>query len=633
MPHKALVYDSARNVFYASIPAAVPNIGNRIAIIDPAAETIEFSAPVGSNPNTLAISSDNSMLYVGLDGSGEVVRFALPAMTEQGRVTLLSHFILGQSTARHIAISPADPAIAAVAMHWSGGSAYVALLRDMILQPKVMDVRSGGDLLVFDSTGTTLYGLVIAFGSNELRQMQVLPDGIAEQATVRSAASGAASLSFGNGRVIAGRALYDAPALTAAGIASAGAHCKPRRSPSQLLCVAFTDFPSGRGRLVLADAQTFVFQDSLLVALTEGAPIEAVEGPAGVVALRYPDGIRLFSSERLDAPPPLPSPSWPAASYSSSAWQIIDIAILHNDLAYDSLRNRYYASIPGYVRGVGNSIATIDPATGAVTLSAPIGSEPRGLAMARDSSFLYVVLDGSGEVIKLALPSMAVRARARLPQDAIFGNQSARMIAVSPAADDVVAVSLARLATLGAPLAFSSSPGVLLLRDMVVQPARLGSVNDLIAFNSDGTALFGKNVSNTEAGLRRSRVIDDGLVQELDVTDVGGTPLGFTNNRVIVGPNVHDPVTLVRIGTIAGARSCFPQRSGSMLLCLANFPSEGEVRVVDSETLAAGTPIRYVPLGSDPGNFVVQGPAHQIAASYSPRDFPMIRLFSSLQLP
>ncbi len=117
------------------------------------------------------------------------------------------------------------------------------------------------------------------------------------------------------------------------------------------------------------------------------------------------------------------------------------IALVHNALVYDALRNRYYASIPGSVVGNGNSIAAIDPTTGAVSYSAAVGSEPFALGLAADGSALYVGLNGSGEVIRLRLPDLLELSRTRLPVPAFFGQLLAETIAVSPVDPDVVAVS------------------------------------------------------------------------------------------------------------------------------------------------------------------------------------------------
>src|SRR5438046_1412980 len=69
LKHNTLVYDAARNVYYASVPGSVASSGNRIATIDPATGQLSFSRTVGPEPGALAISADASALYVGLDGT------------------------------------------------------------------------------------------------------------------------------------------------------------------------------------------------------------------------------------------------------------------------------------------------------------------------------------------------------------------------------------------------------------------------------------------------------------------------------------------------------------------------------------------------------------------------------------
>src|SRR6266705_4476030 len=110
LAHNALVYDACRSVYYASVPGSQPS-GNSIATIDPNTGQVSFSPPIGSEPNALAMAADGSVLYVGLDGTGDVVKLALPSMIEQGRTQLLSG-----TYAETIAVSPTDPTVAAVSM-------------------------------------------------------------------------------------------------------------------------------------------------------------------------------------------------------------------------------------------------------------------------------------------------------------------------------------------------------------------------------------------------------------------------------------------------------------------------------------------------------------------------------------
>jgi len=61
----------------------------------------------------------NNVLYVGLDGSGEVERLGLPSMSAAGRTRLVADSFFGQSHAETIAISPADASVAAASLQYA----------------------------------------------------------------------------------------------------------------------------------------------------------------------------------------------------------------------------------------------------------------------------------------------------------------------------------------------------------------------------------------------------------------------------------------------------------------------------------------------------------------------------------
>ena len=630
--HNALVYDSVRNVYYASVPGSVIGNGNSIATIDPVTGQISYSAPVGSEPNALAIAADASVLYVGLDGSGEVARLGLPSMTDQGRVHLPVAPPYGQAVARALAVSPADPSVAAVTMGLNLG---VGLLRNLVLQPKLASPTSyyGNNLLAFDATGTALYGLNNETSDFPLRRFQVLADGLADDLVVPASTNfGTRALSFSNNRVVAGSALYDTPALNALGVISGAPDCIPRRADALLVCFATQDFGTGQARILLADPGTFVIGSSLLFALSEpfNSARRMVEGPAGQVAISYPGTkIRLFSSPQLLAPPAPPVAAWPVTASSTADGQTLDVGIVHNALVYDSARNVYYASVPGSVIGSGNSIARIDPATGQVTHSAPVGSEPTALALAADASVLYVGLNGSGEVVRLALPSMAEQGRTRLPVAPFFGKSLAVAIAVSPADSGAAAVSM------------SQQFGTALLLNMTLQPKMTASfkTNNLLAFDGAGATLYGLDTNSGE--LHVIQVLLDGLADQQSVATSasGAQAFSFASNRLIAGRALFDVPALTTAGVISGAADCVQQRGGALLLCLPfqDFIT-GQVRILvaDSGTFVIGTSLLAATSEPFPANRrLVQGPAGQVAISYSYFSLtpPFVRLFSSVHLP
>src|SRR5436309_1452437 len=61
---------------------------------------------------------------------------------------------------------------------------------------------------------------------------------------------------------------------------------------------------------------------------------------------------------------------------AAAADDIRQIPLAANDLVYDAVTQRLYASVPGTGGNIGNSIVAIDPASGTLLSSTFIGSEP-----------------------------------------------------------------------------------------------------------------------------------------------------------------------------------------------------------------------------------------------------------------
>jgi uncharacterized repeat protein (TIGR01451 family) len=69
----SMVYNPANGLFYLSIPSSAGTLyGNSVVSVDPATGALGRPIPVGSEPNRLAISSDGTTLWVGLDGASAV---------------------------------------------------------------------------------------------------------------------------------------------------------------------------------------------------------------------------------------------------------------------------------------------------------------------------------------------------------------------------------------------------------------------------------------------------------------------------------------------------------------------------------------------------------------------------------
>ena len=106
----SIVWDSTHGKIYASVPSTDTN-GNSVAAIDPVAGTIGTLQPAGKEPDALAISDDNTFLYLANDGSGTVTRYNLPGLTLDTTFNVqLPTGLLGyQMTALSMAVAPGTP--------------------------------------------------------------------------------------------------------------------------------------------------------------------------------------------------------------------------------------------------------------------------------------------------------------------------------------------------------------------------------------------------------------------------------------------------------------------------------------------------------------------------------------------
>lgn len=650
LTHRDLVYDAVRDRYYASIPASAATGANRIAVIDAVTGAVSYSAPVGTDPGALAIAADASVLYVGLDGTNALARLSLPALTVQSSVSIPPSGALAQRVVG-IAVSPTNPALAAAAVSPNSGfpTGSVLLLRDMVIQARTIAPAQGATSLVFDPTAPTLFGLDNASRST-LRRYDVLADGLGHQASapaslyVESSRSIPTRLLRAGSDVLAGGSIYDAATLRRRGQVTGTRGCAPQPSSSSvILCLAtYGDAPN---TLLAVETASLAARARLgLGALVPYASLDLVVGPTGRVAFSGPIGssvsdartsVRLFHSTSLPEPA-VAAPSWPIAIYGTTDATVLEVGMPYADVVYDATRDRYYASIPGTVPGAGNTLAIIDPATGATTQSRVIGSNPGALAVGRDGSTLYVGLDGSAEIVRLALPGLTELGRARLPLDRTFGaEQRAGRIAVSPAEADTLGVTLVIAGNL------SIDGEAALFRNLTLATDRLAreSGNNLITFEAGGAALLALQTVSSENALRRMPVTASGLIEGASVLGASGSSgsraLAAFGTQVIAGPVLYTAGTLSRQGILATG-DCWPALASGRLLCLQSFGST-RVQVFDPVSRTAVATVTDAGITASAASRLIAGRSGTVALTFGRlttlADSPGVRIVSSAALP
>jgi uncharacterized repeat protein (TIGR01451 family) len=117
LPNNDMIYDPINGYLYVSVPASAGgSLSNAVVGIDPATGNVVQTIAVGSNPNQIAISSDGTQLFVGLDGAGSVGQYNLSTgqLEEQFGLGTGIYGTTPPYTAAALAAVPGEPISVAV---------------------------------------------------------------------------------------------------------------------------------------------------------------------------------------------------------------------------------------------------------------------------------------------------------------------------------------------------------------------------------------------------------------------------------------------------------------------------------------------------------------------------------------
>ncbi|HEV2399900.1 MAG TPA: IPT/TIG domain-containing protein [Candidatus Sulfotelmatobacter sp.] len=269
-----------------------------------------------------------------------------------------------------------------------------------------------------------------------------------------------------------------------------------------------------------------------------------------------------------------------------------------NDLVWDPYAQRIYASLPSSYGSKGNTIAVINPNTGAITGYYFAGSEPYYLALSNNSSYLYASLNGNGSVQRLILPGFTPDIDISLG-DGYNGPNIAGALQVSPSDPHTFAVSVESGCCYPNGLYFYKDSTQ--LPDNITYPSMSS-----LAFVSSGT-LYGYY---------------SGTVSQVNVDSNGGT-LGQQWNGLIQGSEIAysagliygndgqvlNPTTGLLVGTYDMGNSCcsygiqvVPNSAVDRVFALGQTPFSPNALAITSYDLAKFTPIAIANLSQLSGN-------------------------------
>ncbi|MBL8414420.1 MAG: PEP-CTERM sorting domain-containing protein [Propionivibrio sp.] len=286
-----LVYDSVRDRLLLSIPSTGGALlGNTISVLNPYSGVIERSTFVGSEPNRLAISSDASALYVGLDGSARVRRYNVGTGVAGAQFLLGSDAFFGPTFAEDLSVQPGNANVVAVSRRYQGVSprhAGVAIFDDGVIRSITTPTHTGSNVIAFSNDPSVLYGYNNETTEFGFRTMRVDASGV----TVTNTTAGligffGTDIEFQAGLVYANNGRVVDPALPPSilGTYSAAGAVEPD-SANHL-----TFFVDGARQLRVFNQDTFVEQATFQIAGINGTARDLVRFGANGLAFRTDAG-------------------------------------------------------------------------------------------------------------------------------------------------------------------------------------------------------------------------------------------------------------------------------------------------------------------------------------------------------
>lgn len=188
-----------------------------------------------------------------------------------------------------------------------------------------------------------------------------------------------------------------------------------------------------------------------------------------------------------------------------------EISLATNDLAYDPVSKKLFASVPSSAGSVANSITTIDPESATLGPSVFVGSEPNKMAISDDGQYLYVGLDGASAVRRYNILTQSAGLQFSLGSDPVFGALNVGDIGVLPGSPGSVVI--------GRKKGWASSyAGVAVYDDGVMRPSLTPfSSSNVIELSTSPARIY--SYDNETSGFGISRIdIDAQGASVIDTT-------------------------------------------------------------------------------------------------------------------
>jgi uncharacterized protein (TIGR03437 family) len=412
-----MFWDGTRSRFFASS-------GTSVLMVNPESAQVEDTIAVGSQTGQLAVSDDGQYLYVVAGGSSYDAPYTINRYKVQGHSLDLQipvglyPGVNGPLGVTAMVVPPGQPSSLVVAL----SDSMVTVFDNAVARPSSLSagltslyVRTGDDAIFGFGDGPE------GFGAPRIWRLAVSKSGVSVAQSVPVNPNWDNGTVTWNGNLVTNRGPLNSFVFDLNAGATIGSLPLPQTTGASGVCVLAPD-SSGTSVIVYqydyesdGSAVSLVRYSTANLQPTASSPLTGLPPDGGSLsnvcnapaATWGTDGIMIGDRERqiffLHAsglapmtPAAIPNPSIDASG-------VIHLALAANGLAYDSVRNVVWASIAGSAGAAGNSVVSIDPATGAVVDTIYAGSEPGALALSADGSHLFAVLGGSPAIVVVDL--------------------------------------------------------------------------------------------------------------------------------------------------------------------------------------------------------------------------------------
>lgn len=415
-----LVFDTGRNVLWASVPGKAAAAGDSVVSIDPSTGNVIDTIFAGREPGALALSGDGSHLFVALAGAPEIVSIdlaakqtsAFPVSDPAGSLYWTAigvAAIAGQSNSV-VAVRSAQGVHSSVIAYDAGVPRKNTF--DNVLNSQYVQAIFPGDAAgTFYATNGGHYG----DGTHDVFRLLVNSTGITLDKRLNPLLLGelAAALVYDGARLLtsAGQVLTPDTSRILGSVAL---------TPRDGLPLPFSDhnavvYVQNASPQVAAVSYDFATLRPLTtVPLVTGPPclctsntinpvnvVAAVRAGSNAVAIAANGEIAIASLGSFQP--------WPS---STGSLQPVSTGVRKIDLPVNAISvlpgtSKLLLATASTAGSVGNSVVTYNPDTSQIENSSVAGSEPSILASTPDGSSVYVYLSGEYNVARVNVTSGA----------------------------------------------------------------------------------------------------------------------------------------------------------------------------------------------------------------------------------